>query len=153
MVRGDPVLTRGLPDYYVPDKESRVDLSANPGSGALAWVIEDSPPAEWIVTSMSSGGVFDTVNKKVKWGLFMDNIPRDFYYYIKPPAGEKKLVNFTGLISVDGHDYATTGDSSLENGPELLLKYLLGRIGGRAIDANQDTDVDIGDLVFMIKKP
>jgi len=146
-----PSSVRDLPDYYVPDKALEVNLSIDPGEDSLAWVAEDIPPQGWTVSDISESGVYDTVNKKVKWGLYMDNIPRDFSYKLTPPKEEKAKVTLTGIVSVNGSSYNTIGDDTLENGPELLLRYLLDRPQGRAIDANEDTIVDISDLIHMIK--
>ena len=146
-----PTATRMLPEYYVPGKEVTVLISADPGAEALAWVLEDSPPKGWQISQISAGGVWDTVNKKAKWGLFLDNKARDFSYTILPPSEESELVGFSGLLSVNGEGYEIKGGENLESAIELILRYLLGKEGGKAIDANGDEIVDISDVVFLTK--
>jgi len=147
----NPSCERSMPDYYVPGKALQVKLSVDPASDALAWVVEDSPPEAWTVSEISAGGVWDNVNKKVKWGLFLDNNKRDFSYTLIPPKGEKTQVQFKGLVSVNGADFSTQGAKTSGSGIEQILNYLLDRPGGKRIDPNMDNKTNVGDILYLLK--
>ena len=151
LLRAEPSAVRNLPDYYVSGKEVKVEIEVNPGEGALAWVIEDIPPCNWEISRIENEGVWDSSNKKVKWGLFMDSDKRNFSYYLLPPENETKNGVFDGIISINGDSQNISGEKTLESGKNLLIRYILGCEDGRPIDYNIDEKVDAGDLINLIK--
>lgn len=145
-----PTAERLLPDYYNPGQPIRVELKIDPGKDALAWVVEESPPAGWKISRIENEGVMDTLNQKVKWGLFLDNKSRDLSYTIIPSQNENTMAVFSGLISVNGKSFDIEGIKILEWGLKRLLNHFLGIPGGMPIDPNYDNQCDIGDILYFL---
>jgi hypothetical protein len=76
--------------------------------------IEDSPPIGWVVSDISDGGAFDSVNWKVKWGPLFTPFPTEVTYDVAPPPGEDGRRCFTGTISLDGINRPICGDECIE---------------------------------------
>ncbi len=110
--------TRDLPYAYCPEQTMtvRIAVDINEERFPSAVALEDTPPTGWTVSNISDGGVWDAVNGKVKWGPWFDLDIRDrtVTYDVTPPAGESGEKTFTGILSVDGKDYAIGGESTID---------------------------------------
>jgi hypothetical protein len=113
LTAGSGVANRDLPDCYNPSASSSVATSVTPGGATLAYAMEDSPPAGWTMGNIGSGGVWDNVTKKVKWGLFFDSAPRTLTYQVTPLAGDTEVKTFSGTVSFDGTNAVIGEESSL----------------------------------------
>lgn len=90
-----------LPAVFAPDTASVVMFHATVTTGLRAYAVEDYPPAGWRVESVSAGGSYDPINRKVKWGPFFDRTSREMYYTVVPDRVTDGLA-FTGVGSYDG---------------------------------------------------
>ena len=81
--------------------------------------LECEVPQGWQVTDISSGGMWDELHRKVKWGPFMDNLSRRVSFkvrqlYVAPTAksrrfrGERRLDGLAGTVSFDGVNHPLT---------------------------------------------
>lgn len=104
---------RILPAVYAPGQSLIVRINAGPLSGTQSYALEDQLPAGWFATNVSHGGVFDQVAGKVKFGPYHDNLPRALHYELFAPANVDGDVALSGVISVDGTNFAITGDHLL----------------------------------------
>jgi hypothetical protein len=82
-------------------------------TGSKNHALEDSPPANWTVSSISNSGTWDAANRKVKWGPFFDTTARTLTYNATPPAGTTGAKTFNGVISIDGVPQAICGSSTI----------------------------------------
>jgi len=121
---------RELPDFYVPGG-APISVSIHlmtPGSVAVVGA-EDLPPADWIISSISNGGTFDTVSGKVKWGpLFAPNIPASLSYSAASPHGSNEEPCFLGTVAFDGDEIEIGGDSCISAAAAVPAMGLLGFI-------------------------
>ncbi|MCH7597198.1 MAG: hypothetical protein IID35_11670, partial [Planctomycetes bacterium] len=93
---------RDLPDTYEPGGPPVVVgiTIVSPGSVAAVGV-EDQPPLNWAVSSISHSGFFDAQSRKVKWGpFFAPSIPATISYELAPPQTLSGLC-FSGTVSFD----------------------------------------------------
>jgi outer membrane protein assembly factor BamB len=104
---------RLLPAGYSPGAKCLVVLLAKPPANSAAYFMEDQPPAGWSIGKVSSGGLFDTTSKRVKFGPFFDATPRTVTYELTPPLGQTGVVWFRGYSSADGLENMVGGDGSL----------------------------------------
>lgn len=103
--------TRSLPPYYAPGVAFMVTVEAVPSSSTEVYAVEDLPPAGWVGSDVSHGGLFDGATGKVKWGFFFDDQPRVLTYLVAPPPGTADEQCFgPGVVSCDGDDEAIAGD-------------------------------------------
>lgn len=111
---------RVLPAGYVAGTPFTVTLEITAGQQAVAWGVEDQPPAGWAVSAISHGGVFDEQNRKVKWDPFFINLPEDrvrtLTYAVTPPVGTTGGATFDGLASFDGVNAPITGQRTIAPG-------------------------------------
>lgn len=107
--------TRTLPPQLVPETPFTVSITIGvPAAGSL--LLEDAPPDGWSEPfNISSNGVWDPVQGKVKWGfLFYSGSPAEVSYEVTPPAevvGE--LYCFTGTVYVNGPGQPIEGDQCI----------------------------------------
>ena len=130
-------VTRGFsPSIYSPQSPVEVSMIVAPEPGTLVYAVEDTPPAGWIISNINEGGSWDSVNGKVKWGLFFDANARTLTYNATPPDEATGEIEFSGTASFDGVDYtfihAITSDS------------IVG-------DFDKDGDVDWEDLSILME--
>jgi hypothetical protein len=97
---------------WAPGTPFVVSVKVTPEAATLAWAAEDTPPAEWTVSRISHGGVFDRVCGKVKWGPFLDHTVRTLQYTVKPTSGSG-VRSFSGTASFDGNDVPVAGARSI----------------------------------------
>lgn len=113
-------LVRTVAATYKPNVAMNVALAVTPQVGTQAYVVEDTPPAGWIVSAISDNGSFDGINKKIKWGIFKDAATvstRTLTYTVLPSADASGAKTFMGLASFDGKDVAantTITDQSVD---------------------------------------
>jgi PKD repeat protein len=101
------------PNAYTPGGPVKVSIKVTPNGSTRVYAVEDAPPTGWNVSSIDSGGQFDAVNRKVKWGPAFDNQSRTFTYIATPPTNESGAKTFHGLASFDGASVAITGARTL----------------------------------------
>lgn len=104
-----PFVERQLPASYSPGAKLLVTLQASPPSGVSVYAVEDYPPASWIVGQISDSGLYDPVNKKIKFGPFFDRNVRTLTYEVTPPSSENGQKELTGTASADGVNSAISG--------------------------------------------
>ncbi|MEK7678129.1 MAG: PQQ-binding-like beta-propeller repeat protein [Verrucomicrobiota bacterium] len=101
---------RDLPFGYAPGARMLVMLTALPPTNVLFYAVEDMPPANWVVGQISDNGFFDPANRKVKFGPFLDGLPRTLAYEVTPPPGESGLKQFSGLAFADWEELPVEGE-------------------------------------------
>ncbi|RME37944.1 MAG: hypothetical protein D6788_08420, partial [Planctomycetota bacterium] len=109
--------TRNLPDppTFCPGVPLRVEITLSIPPGVSAVALEDIPPMGWTVTTISDGGVYDSVNGKVKWGpFFPPAVPPMVWYEVVPTETSVTVPCFEGTISLDGEPRPICGPSCLE---------------------------------------
>lgn len=124
LVAGASTLIRSLPLEYRPSQPLTCTLAAVPIDIALVYGVEDAVPAGWQISAISHGGVFDGLQRRVKWGPFFDTTatPRALTYQATPPADAYGRVTFS---STARFDQTTVEESaSLDNGPSRLTRVL-----------------------------
>ena len=111
--------TRDLPDCYTPEVALTVSIAIQPPPATSAVGLEDAPPVGWTVSNISSNGVFDALNGKVKWGPFFEPFPAVVTYDVTPPIAEMGMKCFAGTVSFDGiNQQPITGEECIsEAGP------------------------------------
>ena len=106
---------RALPPLYVPNVTSPVSIAVTPPSTTLAWATEEIPPTGWTVGNITQGGVWDSINHKIKWGPYFDNTARTLTYETTPPLGESGAKTFAGTVSFDGSPILIGGQSLISD--------------------------------------
>jgi hypothetical protein len=101
---------RDFPDCYTPNTPVMVSIVVTPGQGTQTYAVEETPPAGWTVSEISENGQWDSMNRKVKWGLFLDNNTRTLTYKVTPPLDETRTRTFSGISSFDGTNITVRGD-------------------------------------------
>ncbi len=110
------IAQRILPTYYAAGQSFQVTIKVTPPSSSQIYAIEEYPPDGWPVSAISHGGSWDSVNKKVKWGPFLDLQPRNLQYTVTPPAGATGTNTFAGLVAFDMNVLTICGSTKLPIG-------------------------------------
>ncbi|HWH68517.1 MAG TPA: hypothetical protein VNT26_03990, partial [Candidatus Sulfotelmatobacter sp.] len=116
-LNNDVVMPRSFVTRQLPGQQGgsgpAVRLLAQPPGTVAVYALQDQPPAGWMVTNISHGGVFDAITGKVKFGPFFDHDARTLTYEVFPPPGFVGIGRFAGVASADGTSSPITGDDHM----------------------------------------
>lgn len=104
---------RELPPAYLPGGAVEVVLVAQPPANALAWAVEEYPPAGWSIEGLGENGAFDRVTGSVRLGPFTDSSARRLTYRAIPPQGASGGGTFAGSSSLDGRTLPVAGSVTI----------------------------------------
>ncbi|MEK7677889.1 MAG: PQQ-binding-like beta-propeller repeat protein, partial [Verrucomicrobiota bacterium] len=111
---GSPPANRGtavadLPAEYQLGTNITVSITVTPQTNVTAYAVEDQPPDGWLVSQITSDGLWDDLTRKVKWGPFFDRVARTLAYQATPASNTLGAAVFAGVASFDGADLAISG--------------------------------------------
>lgn len=106
----DSLAVRRLPSSYTPGAPVTVEIASRPPASAAGYAIVETPPKGWVVSRISDNGVFDAATSTVKFGPFLDALPRVLRYSVTPPEGTSGDAAFSGVISIDGTSSRIAGN-------------------------------------------
>lgn len=115
LLSGGAVVSAFNPTSYTPGKGVTVSIAVTPDASVGVWALEDTPPAGWAISAIDNGGGLDTVNGKVKWGVFFSNSPLTVSYVATPPSGERGARTFSGQATFDNVVVPIGGARSIPN--------------------------------------
>ncbi len=144
-VQANSSVRREMPEICVAEQIIQVTINVMPSECTACYVVEDKIPTGWEVSGISDGGVFDSINNKVKFGLFFDSEPRTLTYQVK--AHESDNATFSGTASFDGINVNIGGNNSILIGSCMRLDEM--RIRNKLREISQNFD----DLSGMIGDP
>lgn len=126
----------------LPGASTEVRLEVVPPGGASAYAVEEKVPANWAVTDVSEGGIYDAEANVIRWGVFLDTNRRTFTYTVSAPVGVTSVADLSGLASVDGQAIAIAGAERIMAGSE-----------GTAVTLNTETATSGGVVVRISAQP
>jgi hypothetical protein len=129
---------------YAPGVSITVTLTVTPDASTQVYAVEDTTPLGWAVSNINNNGAFDSTNRKVKWGPFLDNAALTLTYVVTPPAGETGTKTFVGSVSFDGVSVSVTGTRTLSPAP--VCTYALSA-------ASQSVSASGGTGTFNVTTP
>ena len=149
-------LSRVLPPRYTPGVEFLGQLDANPGPGIGAYAVEEQVPVGWGFVGATEGGIYDPVNRLVKWGPFSDRVRRTLEYRLVPPSGVAATTQFSGRAAF-GHSLvdSTGASQAVRNSAPRVIPNTAGRTPGEAFKISvikillNDSDDD-GDFLSVV---
>jgi hypothetical protein len=106
---------RVAPPFYSPGQPVAVELQVQPHALGVSGAVEEYVPGGWEIVSIGQDGVFDAVNRVIRWGPFADNLSRTLTYSILAPAEATDAVMLVGRYSVDGDQREFSGRTSVGN--------------------------------------
>ncbi len=142
-----------LPANFLPGQVITVTDLATPPASTTVYAVQDTVPPGWTVTNISDAGVFDAVNRTVKWGPFFDAQTRSLTYgaiTFAPPANRAM---FTGSAYFDSTQVTIGGDrQSLKGaaapiGPLVIENWLVLVNGAVQFDFRNTNSVGVTVLV------
>jgi len=102
-----------LPGSYSPGVTFTVTNIVTPAANIAAFAVEDSPPAGWVVSTVSEEGTFDPGTQSVQWGPFFDALPRILTYQVTPGLIASGDASFSGQAQFDAATIPITGQRQL----------------------------------------
>ena len=129
-------VTSVLPAQFLAGVPFAVTNTATPATNIGVYAVEDAIPVGWTAANISEAGVFDALNRKVKWGPFFDATPRLLTYTVVSPLLTPGLAPFSGQAWFDTNAVPITGQrQSLQMGLPIIPAPALGNLvalgGGR----------------------
>jgi len=131
---------REMPWVYDAGKSLTIYISVTPSANVLTYSIEENPPGGWVVSNVSDGGAYDSINRKVKF-FFYDNQNRRLSYQVTPPFGTSGTYTFSGVALFNGTEVQITGNTSVYD----------NSIPALAGDVNGDGMVDLADAITALQ--
>lgn len=119
-------LERSVPSHYSPGVPVVLTLAVSPDSDTLVYAVEESVPQGWSVTSLSHAGVFDPVQRRIKWGPFVDAaaLTRTLTCKLTPGPGATGPVTFSGSGYFNAIEVRTAGVPGADRFPGTLVRAL-----------------------------
>lgn len=102
-------VARTLPFSYRPNQIIPVSVAVTPDTQTKAYAVVETPPLGWTIRNISHDGRWDATSKKIKWGPFFDQSPRQFTYEAVPGPSSGGVGEFAGRGSFDGYGVAADG--------------------------------------------
>lgn len=93
---------RELPADCLPGKSLIARVTVRPPSDIAAWAVEEEAPFGWEISGISDGGQFDPRTRRIRWGLFFGNEPKELSYLATAPGHVTSIGRFRGQVSFDG---------------------------------------------------
>lgn len=82
----------------------KIPVTIEPPDGTSAVALEIQVPAGWVVSTVSDGGVWDEVHRKIKWGPYFDDLSRTVTFQVsrslESGVGKVRSIR-SGLRSID----------------------------------------------------
>lgn len=129
-------ITVAMPANGTLQSPFTITVTTRPDPLTAAYAVEDQTPPGWEVLSISHGGAFDAVNRKVKWGPFLDSGERTLTYDIVPD-GASGSFTFVGTGSFDGLNRAIAGNRVVTIAAPLRWIASLGGTSPRFVLSGQ----------------
>jgi hypothetical protein len=82
-----------------------VSIEVQAPDEAMVMAIECQVPKGMRVDTISSGGAWDSVSRKVKWGPFFDHLSRTVTFQIRGSATATRLAELSGTVAFDGIEH------------------------------------------------
>ena len=137
-------LSRQLPDTTPPGSSVAVVVRVAPTPDTLSYGVEERVPEGWTVTSIGDQGVLDVQLQRIKWGVFLDNLPRELHYSVAPPTGRGEVKGiFQGKAAFNGKEVTTTGDTVTrvqEGNTTVTVKLRIQQISTTQVQVEVDGD-------------
>ncbi len=125
---------RIAPARYTPGSALTVRINAIPGPGTEAYAVEDLLPEGWSFQGAVEGGVFDPVNRRIKWGPFSDRNRRTLSYQATPPPEASGTVPLSGTAAFNRNLLGVTGSiHAVENGLPIAVSNSVQRLPGQML--------------------
>ena len=88
-----------------------IQITAAPPTLAACYTVEEFLPAGVTPQNISDGGLWNSGTLTIKWGPFLDDVPRLFHY---DPTGATNRYLANGRISVDGVSHLWSGEVTVQ---------------------------------------
>ena len=104
--------------------EGIVTINVIPNEDTTIYAVEDYVSEYGYPKIISEGGVYDSINHKIKWGPWFDNKSRVLSYKLTPRDSFVGIINLRGHGSFDGVGSEIAGDRQYRLGltePNLII--------------------------------
>ncbi len=116
---------RECPGSFIPGETLKVTIHAVLGPDTVSYAVEEKVPAGWTVDAISDNGCCELTTGTVRWGPFLDGVPRVLSYQVTP-FGTSDSASLSGRASFDGRDFGITGPMVLREACRLTVVSGLG---------------------------
>jgi len=106
-----------MTNLFTTNSAFTVALTITPAANVSVYAVEEQVLPGLNVANFSTSGVFDAINRKIKWGPFFDNSPRTLSYQVVAPSNASATLSFAGAVSFDGVATAIAGIPRTRSGP------------------------------------
>ena len=112
----EPNSVRRLPAAIEANQAFGVLIEVLPPTSISVYAVEERLASNLSVGEIGEGGAYDASTRTIKWGPFFDNQPRELNYQAVWNGTGESVLEFAGLISLDGQSRSTDGDLEISLG-------------------------------------
>ncbi len=102
-----------LPTYSLPGVPFLVTMRLVPESGVAIHLLTQSIPEGWSIGTITGGGRWDEVQRRVIWGLFTDDKERSVSVEIRPPITARGTYSMSCQAVFDGQARSPSTSSTI----------------------------------------
>ena len=106
---------------FVPGSSVDVSVQLQPQPGVAIYFLEETVPPGSSPDGIGQNGLFDSQSGKIKWGPFVDDLPRTLTYRLTTPAGAGPALGLAGVAYFDGSPSTVDGASNVQRNLSPLL--------------------------------
>lgn len=115
---------RVLPPYFEDQIPFRVLIEVAPPTGTQIHSLEESIPSGFNVQGVNYGGIHDPAHQVIRWGPFLDGLPRTLTYVLTAPLDAPALAGFHGAAVFQSTPGTVAGPTSLSKRAGLTTRNL-----------------------------
>ena len=117
---------RSLPAEFHPGSGVTVTIVVQPATNVFSYAVADVVPKGWSVSrpSTNDAGVYDAGSGTIRWGPFLDHLPRSFSYIAISPLGASVSNRFVGQAAFNGQLVPILGQSDISPAAGSVVRQL-----------------------------
>ena len=142
-----------MPATYQANEEITINLVVTPTHSALAFAVEDHPPAGWLASNISHDGSFDPTLRTVKFGPVFTNGTTTLSYVVTPPSLVSNVVaNFVGSASFDTFSVPIRGRREMMGlGSSAVRRMPVSFVAGLPFRITNEINLDAVASVYAVE--
>lgn len=130
-------ITRVQPEFYLPGEEIELVNEVRPDAEVTFYVVEQFVPEGWEIISSDPVSSSSQSGRRIVWGPYPDNTPRDFNLKVKAPENANQTADFPVNVFFNGIEVAPTTRVAIDvNFPPSLPNL-------RALAFAENSDIEL----------
>jgi len=117
-------ITRVLPPPFTPGTLARIQIEADPAPYVETYTVEEDVPAGLNPDVINHGGIWDPIQRRIKWGPFRDANRRTLKAEVLPASDLRLPADLLAEGWFDAQQIVAAGNSRVQPTPSVVSRTL-----------------------------